>query len=149
MDKVACICPVSPEGKLILPDYIAKWLVGKEFVFLDLEKYFEKISKDQRALYFGWDIPQIIHHEKERTGITYTRDDVHLYHCQEVIKSRFTTKRIMGKTVVTFSDPGISDMNTKEFSLFREKYILHWAEKGLAIIDPPDTTKDSPILQPS
>jgi len=138
MDRVSCICKIGPDGKPIYPDYISKWLSEQEFIFLDFEKYFEKISKDQRALYFGWDIPQIINYEKERTGITYTRDDVHVYHCQEVIKSKFTTKKIFNKTVLTFDDPGISDMTTKEFTLFREKYILYWAERGLAIIDPPD-----------
>lgn len=147
MNSVEFIADVTPDGKIVHPDYVLQWLEKREEVYVKISVVTKKISDLQRALYFGWDIPQILQFETNRTGEYGTKDDVHLFHVQHILKPKFHSKTVFGKTVIVFEDNSVSKMSSFEFIEFRKKYVLHWAEKGLEIQDPPDKFKNHPLFK--
>jgi hypothetical protein len=135
------------EGKIIYPSYVLPWLDKREDVHAILKSVKNKVSSKQIALYFGWDIPHIITWLKETQGEDQTKETVHLYHIQHVMRTKFTTKTFNGKTIIIFEDAGISKMSTIEFGMFRETYIRYWALKSCEIPDPPEKLKDYDIFK--
>lgn len=146
LDEIEFIADVK-NGQVIPPDYVIPFLDKHEQVYVRYERIKNKITAKQRRTYFGWDIPQIIQHFKNTYGEIWSKDDVHLYHIQHVMKVKFTTKKVFGKTVVVFEDVHVSKMTSLEFSRFRDLYVHHWAELGLEIKDPIDKLSEHELFR--
>lgn len=111
-------------------------LEGEEII-ISLKKNKKLKSAAQVRWYFGIAISlHIIPFLKEATGEHYTKSEIHHYHLSEIVKPKFSTKEINGKTIVMMEDISVKTMTTVQFNNFKERVQLFWATKGLDIPDP-------------
>lgn len=109
---------------------------GKQ-VKVTVELHTKSRSQGQNRWYWGIAIAQcIIPFIKQSQGETVTKDEVHAFHLAELMKVKFHTKSIMGRSVMIFEDVSTKNMSTVEFIQFKELVQKYWAEKGLDIPDP-------------
>lgn len=101
-----------------------------------------KRSIQQNRWYWGVAIPIIIDGIKEQTGEKYTKEDIHEFILNNVIKPRVVTKEVLGETIIVHKVKRTSDMTTDEFSDFKEKLQKFWAERH---IDVPDLNENIEI----
>jgi len=111
-----------------------------EKVRVDIKKWYKKRTNDQNAVIWGPDYTLIISHILEHTGELFSPGQLHEWHKEKFI-GFIKYDQIPG----LYKVGSTKDMDTQEFSEFREKYCKFWAENGLYIPDPdPDKKRRKP-----
>lgn len=119
---------------LIKPILIA--MENKE-VEIEIKPYRKSRTAAQNRWYWGVAIQRtVIPQLKNLTGEDFSKEEIHRLHLEEILKCKFTTRTILGKTVVIFEDKSTKDMSTVEFNTFKDGIQKYWASKGIDIPDP-------------
>ena len=93
-------------------------------------------SQKQNRWYWGVAIPTIIKWQLEQEGIEYTKDEIHFFILKNIVKPEVKVHPVMGEQVIIHKSKTTSQMNTKEFSAFKENLQLYFAERSIDIPDP-------------
>jgi hypothetical protein len=120
-------------------DLIKNMLVGFEGkeVEIDIKPITKSRSNQQNRWYWGVAIQScIIPQLQEQTGEVHTKEEIHQFHLTEILKCKFSSRTILGKTVIIFDDVSTKDMSTTEFNNFKDKVQHYWAERDIYIPDP-------------
>ena len=119
-------------------DYVSRQLEqleGKD-VYCSVQEKQPKRSIKQNNWYFGVAVPMIQNFLLETQGEKYSKDDVHQYHLNTVVKPVIEMKAIFDKPCTIYHIKRTSDMSTVEFMEFKEKVQMYWAAFDLFIPDP-------------
>jgi hypothetical protein len=112
-----------------------KALEGKD-VYCAVKEHKPKRSIKQNNWYFGVAIPMIQAFLMDTQGEKYSKDDVHQYHMNTVIKPEMEQKAIFDKVCIIYKIKRTSEMTTVEFNEFVDDIQMYWAEMDLVIPDP-------------
>lgn len=93
-------------------------------------------SLRQNNWYYGVCVPYVQHFILETQGEKYSKDDVHQYHLNHVVKPEIEIKPIFGTPCTVYKIQRTSEMSTVEFMEFKEKVQAYWATMDLFIPDP-------------
>jgi hypothetical protein len=111
-------------------------LEGKE-IEITVKRFKKSRSAAQNRWYWGIAIAgTLIPQLKNMTGEDFTKEELHQLHLTACIKCKFSTRDILGKTVIMYDDISTKKMTTVEFNSFKDKVQKFWAEKGIDIPDP-------------
>lgn len=135
---------IDNQGLIVIKDHhLVKDLLlqdeGKELQ-IQIKKAVKRRSAAQNRWYWGVAIKTVINCLKETQGEEYAPEDIHQYILSEVVKIRFKTKEVMGKTITYIESKSTSAMSTKEFETFKFELQVFFSRKD---IDIPDPIKDS------
>lgn len=112
----------------------------KEFdgtdVTVKLSKHRPKRSLRQNNWYWGVACVLIREFLKEHWGENLTKEDVHIYNLNHVLKPKTEILTVMGKQVVGYNQKRPSEMSTVEFNEFKLEIQAYWANAGAVIPDP-------------
>jgi coenzyme F420-reducing hydrogenase alpha subunit len=98
--------------------------------------YRNKRSVNQNNWYWGPCMSAIIEQIHEMTGEHYTKAEIHDWHLSQVVKPKVETKEMFGTTIVTYKSKSTAEMDTLEFSNYKETIQRYWSEKNVVIPDP-------------
>jgi hypothetical protein len=110
-------------------------LEGKD-VYCNVKEFKPKRSIRQNNWYFGVAIPIIQAFLLDTQGEKYTKDDVHQYHMNTVIKPEMEQKPIFDKVCIIYKIKRTSEMSTVEFMEFVDEIQMYWAQFDLIVPDP-------------
>lgn len=132
---------VTEQGLLRIKneELMAPYFLPKKGQELEIKvgKAYKRRSNSQNRWYWGVAIRTVIEHFKEREGKDYHPEDIHAYILDQVVKVRFKTKEVMGKTITYVESKSTSSMNTKEFNIFKFELQVYFAQNyGIDIPDP-------------
>jgi hypothetical protein len=110
-------------------------LDGKDLI-VHVQIFNNKASNKQIRWYWGVAIQKIIQEHKKKTGEFISKEEVHAFNIQEIVKPRLTHREIMGKTVIEIDNFSLSGMSKTEFSNFKNRLQEYWAKRDVDIPDP-------------
>ena len=105
-------------------------------VTVKLSRHRPKRTLRQNNWYWGVACPIIKSFLKETWGETLSKEDVHLYNLNHVLKPTTEILIVMGKQVVGYNMKRPSEMNTLEFCEFKITLQAYWANAGCVVPDP-------------
>lgn len=130
------------ELKFYAEDYVSnalKQFFNDKEVYITIKKYTQKRSIKQNNWYYGIAIPMVQNFLLETQGEKYSKDDIHQYHLNTVVKPAIEVKPIFGTPCTIYKIQRTSEMNTVEFMDFKEKVQRFWEQFDLHIPDPDET----------
>lgn len=108
---------------------------GKE-IQIQIKDADKRRSALQNRWYWGVAIKTVQEELIRLEGLDYSKEDIHHYILDNVVKTKFRTKTVMG-VLITYSETrSTSAMSTKEFNNFKFELIVHFDRKGIAIPEP-------------
>lgn len=130
-DKTGIVFSNPQIVKRVLSNYVDKKLL---VTFKPLE--YQRSSSQNRWMW-GVAYVTIVAWYKETQGESITKEDVHEYVLQHVLRHGVQEKDILGKlTIVPGQKKRTSGLTVGEFQEFKEKLQAHFAERGCDIPDP-------------
>lgn len=100
---------------------------GQE-ISITIEKANKQRSPKQNR-YF-WLLVTIIQREwLNQTGEYFSNEEIHNYILQNIAKPKFTTKEVMGTTIIMYAEKSTSKMSKQEFNHLKEQMQGHFKAK--------------------
>lgn len=131
---------VDGNGQIVINNH--EWVKGLLLQHKDKEiqikitKAEKRRSAKQNRWYWGVAIKTVQEELLRLEGEPYEKNDIHHYIIDQIVKTKFRTKEVMGKLVTYSETKSTSTMTTKEFNEFKFKIQVHFAQRGIDIPDP-------------
>jgi len=131
---------IDQNGQIVIKnhDWVKNLLLKKEGkeIQVQIKDADTRRSAAQNRWYWGVAIKTIQEELIRLEGLDYSKEDIHHYILNNVLKTKFRTKTVMG-VLVTYSETrSTSAMSTKEFNNFKFELQVHFDRKGIIIPDP-------------
>ena len=114
----------------MLRAYLKQIGAGKK-VRIDIARWYKRRTVKQNAVIWGPDYKIILAYLAEMVGEAWTAEELHDFHKRKFLgyKQSLIAEGLLRPKSTTRLD-------TLEFSGFREKYCMFWADRGLYLPDP-------------